>query len=143
MAKAKKTRAQVMSEGLALVNMSRLQRGQEPLTPRQWADKNRPKKPSERQIMDALARKVKSITAGETSSRPPAKARPHMIDAGLKAAVRKSGRSYYDLGQAAGIAPSVILRFMSDDPQARGGDMRLSTAAKLAAELGLELTFTG
>jgi len=67
-----------------------------------------------------------------------AKARkPPMIDAALKAAVRKSGRSYYDLGQAAGIAPSVILRFMSDDPQARGGDLRLSTAAKLAAELGL------
>ena len=65
--------------------------------------------------------------------------KPQMIDAALKAAIRKSGRTYYDLGQAAGIAPRVILRFMSDDPQARGGDMRLSTAAKLAAELGLVL----
>jgi hypothetical protein len=65
---------------------------------------------------------------------------PKLIDAELKEAVRKSGRTYYDLGHAAGIAPSVILRFMSDDPQAgRGGDLRLSTAAKLAAELGLTL----
>lgn len=66
--------------------------------------------------------------------------KPQMIDDALKAAIRKSGRSYYDLGRAAGVAPSVILRFMTDDPQAgRGGDLRLSTAAKLAAELGLEL----
>jgi hypothetical protein len=66
--------------------------------------------------------------------------KPELIDAALKAAVRKSGRTYYELGKAAGIAPSVILRFMSDDPDAeRGGDMRLRTAAKLAAELGLGL----
>jgi hypothetical protein len=97
------------------------------------------RKPSEQRIMDALAKKVNSITAGEL--RPAKKAKPQLIDAALKAAVRKSGRTYYDLGQAAGIAPSVILRFMSDDPQAgRGGDMRLSTAAKLAAELGLSLS---
>lgn len=66
--------------------------------------------------------------------------KPHDISAALKAAIRKSGRTYYDIGNACGVAPSVILRFMSDDPQAgRGGDMRLSTAAKIAAELGLEL----
>lgn len=61
------------------------------------------------------------------------------LDAALKAEIRKSKRTYYDLGRAAGVAPSVILRFMTDDPQARGGDLRLSTAAKLAAELGLTL----
>lgn len=66
--------------------------------------------------------------------------KPQLIDESLKAAIRKSGRSYYDIGHAAGVAPSVILRFMSDDPQARGGDIRLSTAAKLAAELGLRLS---
>ena len=64
---------------------------------------------------------------------------PAPIDVALKAAIRKSGRTYYDLGRAAGVAPSVILRFMSDDPQARGGDLRLSTAARIAAELGLGL----
>lgn len=95
------------------------------------------KKPTDKAIMSALTRKVKAITAGEL--RPARAARPPMIDDALKAAVRRSGRSYYDLGRAAGVAPSVILRFMSDDPQARGGDMRLSTAAKLAAELGLTL----
>jgi len=87
----------------------------------------------DRKIMDALTKKVKSITVGKKTR----------IDVSLKRAIRQSGRTYYDLGRAAGVAPSVILRFMSDDPQARGGDMRLSTAAKLAAELGLELTFTG
>jgi hypothetical protein len=65
--------------------------------------------------------------------------KPPMIDVSLKRAIRQSGRSYYDLGRAAGVAPSVILRFMTDDPQARGGDLRLSTAAKLAAELNLSL----
>ncbi len=96
--------------------------------------------------MDALARKVKLITAGESAPRVQAPKMPKtstskavMIDVSLKRAIRQSGRTYYELGQAAGIAPSVILRFMSDDPQARGGDMRLSTAAKLAAELRLGL----
>ena len=99
------------------------------------------KKPSDKRIMDALTRKVRSISAGEMKPSRPAKAtRPQMIDAALKAAIRKSGRTYYDLGRAAGVAPSVILRFMTDDPQARGGDLRLSTAAKLAAELGLGLS---
>jgi hypothetical protein len=76
------------------------------------------------------------------SKKPSGTSRPRKaagIDVALKAAIRKSGRKYYDLGHASGVAPSVILRFMSDDPQARGGDMRLSTAAKLAAELGLGL----
>lgn len=95
----------------------------------------RSRKPTEKAIMDALTRKVKAITAGD--QRPPA--RRHPIDEALKAAIRKSGRTYYDLGRSAGVAPSVILRFMSDDPQARGGDLRLSTAARIAAELGLEL----
>lgn len=107
------------------------------------------RKPSAASIMDALTRKVKAIEAGDhrAASRgrapnvpKPSTKKPQMIDAALKTAVRKSGRSYYDLGQAAGIAPSVILRFMSNDPQARGGDLRLSTAAKLAAEIGLVLS---
>jgi hypothetical protein len=97
-----------------------------------------PKKPTDKRIMQALTAKVKSITAGET--RPANSSRkPQRIDDVLKAAIRKSGRSYYDLGRAAGVQPSVILRFMTDDPQARGGDIRLSTAARIAAELGLEL----
>lgn len=97
------------------------------------------RKATDKAIMDALTRKVKAINAGQPR---PAKgsSRPPLIDTALKAAIRKSGRTYYDLGRSAGVAPSVILRFMSDDPQAgRGGDLRLSTAARIAAELGLEL----
>jgi len=100
------------------------------------------KKPSGTTVMDALAKKMKAIGTGEfaplNSSSPRAR-KPMKIDAALKQAIRKSGRTYYDLGRAAGVAPSVILRFMSDDPQARGGDLRLSTAAKIACELGLAL----
>lgn len=97
------------------------------------------KKPTEKAIMDALSRKVKAITTG--ADKPARAARPQPLDVALKAAIRRSGRTYYDLGHSAGVEPSVILRFMSDDPQAgRGGDIRLSTAAKLAAELGLKLT---
>lgn len=96
-----------------------------------------PKKPTSKAIMDALT--VKVIDISRAKSQPTKRPKPQLIDQALKAAIRKSGRSYYDLGRSAGVAPSVILRFMSDDPQARGGDLRLSTAAKLAAELGLEL----
>jgi len=96
-----------------------------------------PKKPTSKAIMDALTAKVIDISRGK--SQPAKRSKPQLIDQAMKAAIRKSGRSYYDLGRSAGVAPSVILRFMSDDPQARGGDLRLSTAAKLAAELGLEL----
>ena len=66
------------------------------------------------------------------------------LDTALRQAITKSGRTYYDLGRAAGVDPSVILRFMADPEAAgRGGDMRLSTASKLAAELGLTLTTAG
>lgn len=62
------------------------------------------------------------------------------IDVALRQSISKSGRTYYDLGRAAGVDPSVILRFMADPEAAgRGGDMRLSTASKIAAELGLIL----
>ena len=94
------------------------------------------RKKREDALMAALTDKVKKITKG--SARPAG--RPQMIDTALKAAIRKSGRTYYELGRAAGVDPSVILRFMADpDEVGRGGDIRLSSAAKLAAELGLTL----
>ena len=62
------------------------------------------------------------------------------IDDVLKAEIRKSGLTHYALGKAAGVSPSVIDRFMLDPGAGeRGGDLRLSTAARLAAALGLEL----
>jgi hypothetical protein len=95
------------------------------------------RKKREDALMAALTDKVKKITKG--SARPAG--RPQMIDVALKAAIRKSGRTYYEIGRSAGVDPSVILRFMADpDEVGRGGDIRLSSAAKLAAELGLTLT---
>lgn len=62
------------------------------------------------------------------------------IDDVLKAEITKSGLTHYALGKAAGVAPSVIDRFMlAPGSRERGGDLRLSTAARLAAALGLEL----
>jgi hypothetical protein len=60
--------------------------------------------------------------------------------AALKKAITASGRSYFELGRAAGVDASVISRFMAaGDHLERGGDIRLSTASKLASALGLEL----
>lgn len=61
------------------------------------------------------------------------------IDSALRRAIKGSGLTHYAIGQAAGVAPSVIDRFMMpvDDPRHR--DIRLATAAKIAAVLGLVL----
>ena len=68
------------------------------------------------------------------------KAKATGLVAALKKAITASGRSYYELGRAAGVDPSVITRFMAaGDHLDRGGDIRLSTASKLADELGLSL----
>jgi hypothetical protein len=48
--------------------------------------------------------------------------------------VMKTGRTGYAVAKAAGMKPEILYRF------ARGGDLRLKTAAKLAAVLGLTLT---
>lgn len=66
------------------------------------------------------------------------------LDETLKAAIRKSGLTHYAIGKQAGVDPSVIDRFMADrDAAGRGGDMRLSTASKIAAAMGLELRPAG
>jgi hypothetical protein len=66
--------------------------------------------------------------------------KPQLIDSTLRKAIKASGQTHYSLGQAAGVAPSQIDRFMmpADDPRHR--DLRLTTAARIAAALGLVLT---
>lgn len=61
------------------------------------------------------------------------------LDAALRQAIKASGLTHYAIGKAAAVAPSQIDRFMmpADDPRHR--DLRLATAAKIAAFLGLEL----
>lgn len=63
--------------------------------------------------------------------------KPARIDAALRAAIRKSGLSHYAIGKLASVAPSVIDRFVAGER-----DIRLATAAELAACLGLVLTST-
>ena len=52
----------------------------------------------------------------------------------LKKAIIDSGRTHYDIGKSAGVNTAVIDRFVSGDR-----DIRVATASKLAAALGLVL----
>jgi transcriptional regulator with XRE-family HTH domain len=52
----------------------------------------------------------------------------------LRAAIRESGKTIYRVAVESGVAHPVILRFMSGER-----DIRLETAEKLAASLGLAL----
>jgi hypothetical protein len=57
----------------------------------------------------------------------------------LRWSVRESGMTHYAIGKAAEVAPSVIDRFMLPDIDPRHRDIRLETASKIAAVLGLVL----
>ncbi len=61
------------------------------------------------------------------------KPKPTGIDAQLREAVEASGITGYALAKASGVPQSVIVKF------GQGVDVRLSTAAKIARVLGLEL----
>jgi hypothetical protein len=87
--------------------------------------------------MAALTRKVAGIVAGQEQT--VRKRRPPPIDIGLRKAIRSSGMTHYGLAKVAGITPQQIDRFMLDPEDPRHRDMTLSTAAKVAAVLRLEL----
>jgi len=57
-----------------------------------------------------------------------------MIDADLRAGIMDSGLTHYALAKLSGIAPEQLDRFISGER-----DLRLGTAAKVAAALGMEL----
>ena len=58
---------------------------------------------------------------------------PKMLDDQLRDAVRKSGLTSYRIAKDAGIFPDQIDKFL------RGADIRVSTAARIARVLGVEL----
>lgn len=60
--------------------------------------------------------------------------KPADIAEQLRAAALNSGQTMYALAKGAGIDRAVMVRYLNEDR-----DMRLTTAAKLAAYLGLEL----
>lgn len=91
---------------------------------------------NEKRIMDALAAKVKGIAAGKVK---PTGRKPRQIDVALRQAIKASGLTHYAIGQAAGVAPSQIDRFMLPASDPRHRDLRLATAARIAAAIGLEL----
>jgi hypothetical protein len=93
-------------------------------------------------IMSALSAKVRSITNGTTKARSSSSRPPASIDATLRQFIKRSRMTHYAIGKAAGVQASQIDRFMmpADDPRHR--DLRLATAAKIAAALGLVLSET-
>lgn len=93
------------------------------------------KKPTDRQVMDAITAKVRSITAGHADR--PATRKAVRIDVALARAIKASGRTHYAIGVAAGVSSTTIDRFMYRDERHRG--LTLETAARLAEALGLEL----
>ena len=95
------------------------------------------KKTTEKVIMNALARKVKLITTGEL--KPARAARPVPLDVALRKAIAGSGLTHYALAKAAGVQASQLDRFMMPAEDPRHRDLRLSSAARIAAFLGLGL----
>jgi hypothetical protein len=69
----------------------------------------------------------------------PTTKRPRPIDAALRQAIKASGLTHYAIGKAAEVAPSQIDRFMMPASDPRHRDLRLATAAKIAAALGMGL----
>jgi hypothetical protein len=69
-----------------------------------------------------------------TGVRGMVKRKAKAMDDVLRAAIVASGLTHYRLAKDAGIKPFLLDRFVH-----RGGDLRLATAAKVAAVLGLEL----
>lgn len=69
----------------------------------------------------------------------PTTKRPSPIDAALRQAIKASGLTHYAIGKAAEVAPSQIDRFMMPASDPRHRDLRLATAAKIAAALGMGL----
>jgi hypothetical protein len=63
------------------------------------------------------------------------------LDSALRKAIKASGLTHYALAKEANVQPTTLDRFMHpvDDPRHR--DIRLETAAKIAAVLGLTLVF--
>jgi hypothetical protein len=91
---------------------------------------------TEKRLMDALAAKVKGIADGTIK---PAGRKPRLIDAALRQAIKASGLTHYAIGKAAEVAPSQIDRFMLPASDPRHRDLRLATASKIAAALGMGL----
>ena len=95
------------------------------------------KKPSNKAIMTALTKRVQAITEG--TARPARAARPVPLDVSLRRAIKASGLTHYALSKAAGVQASQLDRFMMSAEDPRHRDLRLSSAARIAAFLGLEL----
>jgi hypothetical protein len=128
MTTATKTRAEVESHGLALVNMARLQAGQDELTPEQWAAR---RKASRRAKTTTPAPRGQRAKTPKTST---SKAPKDDFARILRAALVKSDQTLYRVSMETGIGQDVLSRFVREE---RG--LSLETAGRLAVHLGYAL----
>ena len=128
MTTATKTRAATESHGLALVNMARLQAGQDELTPEQWSAR---RKASRRAKTTTSAPRVQRAKTPKAST---SKAPKDDFARILRAALVKSDQTLYRVSMDTGIGQDVLSRFVREE---RG--LSLETASRLAMHLGYQL----
>lgn len=132
MATATKTKTERVridgDEGLALVNMMRLQSGQDELTPAQWSARRKASRRAKASTSAPRVRRAKMAKAS-TSKGP-------KDDFGriLRAALVKSDQTLYRVSMETGIGQDVLSRFAREE---RG--LSLETASRLAMHLGYQL----
>lgn len=76
------------------------------------------------------------MTKADKATRPATKA---LIDVTLRRAIKASGLTHYALAKMADVQASQVDRFMMPANDPRHRDLRLATAARIAAALGLVL----
>ena len=84
-----------------------------------------------------LAAAAAKLTPAQRARAARAAASPP-LDVALREAIQASGLTHYAIGQAAGVSPGQIDRFVSGER-----DLRLGTAARIAEAVGLVLVPRG
>lgn len=77
----------------------------------------------------------RNVEAEFPPARPSQHSGAHGLSEALRIAIRKSGKSVYQVAKEAEVSPIVISRFLSGER-----DIRLGTADRVAAALGLAIS---
>lgn len=141
--KTKTTRVRIDGdEGLALVNMMRLQSGQDELTPAQWSARRKASRRAKASTEAPRVRRAK-MPKTSTSKRPKTRreAREASLDTDntdfgriLRRALKASDQTLYRVSMETDIGQDVLSRFVREE---RG--LSLETAGRLAVHLGYQL----
>ena len=120
--KTKTTRVRIDGdEGLALLNMMRMQAGQDELTPAQWASR---RKTTRRAKDSTSAPRVRRAKTAKTSTK---RGSDEHFACVLRRALKASDQTLYRVSMDTGIGQDVLSRFVREE---RG--LSLETASRLA-----------